>query len=210
MTTRTLWGRPTSVNVQKVLWALDEYGLPYTHQIVGGVHGGTDTAQFRALSPVPRVPVLEVDGVGIWESHAILRHLARICPDHALSAAPDVADPWLDYGTSSFQPAFLGLFWQMVRMLPPDRSDAAIAQARKGLIEALDVLERRLAQAPYLAGAGMTIADIGVGAPMYRLGDIAPDLLVGRTTVTDWINRLHARPGWGRFIATSYEELRAR
>lgn len=210
MSDLVLWGRPSSVNVQKVMWALDEYGLGYGHKIVGGIYGGTDSPEFRALSPVPRVPVLQVGATGIWESHAILRHLARTRPEHPLSAAPDVADPWLDYGTSSFQPAFLGLFWQMVRTLPADRSEAAIAQARKGLTEALAVLERRLSEVPYLAGAGLTIADIGVGAPFHRLADIAPDLLAGQPALAQWMDRLRARPGWGRFIATSYEELRAR
>lgn len=204
----TLWGRPSSVNVQKALWALDEYGLRYQHRIVAGKYGGTDSPEFRALSPVPRVPVLQVGEVGIWESHAILRHLARRHPDHPLSAAPDAADPWLDYGTSTFQPAFLGLFWQMVRTLPADRSEAAMAQSRKALAEALDVLGARLTAAPYLAGDAMTIADIGVGAPMYRLGDIAPELLAGRDAVNAWVGRLQTRPAWDRFIATSYEELR--
>ncbi len=209
MTALTLWGRPSSVNVQKILWALDEYGLDYAHRVVGGKYGGMDTPELRALSPVPRVPVLQRGDRGIWESHAILRHLARGHPDHPLSATPDLADPWLDYGTSTFQPAFIGLFWQLVRTLPADRSQAAIGQARKGLAEALDVIEARLAEAPWLAGAQMSIADIGIGAPMYRLGDIAPDLLEGRPALSAWIDRLGARPAWDRFIATSYEELRA-
>ena len=35
-----LWGRASSVNVQKVLWALEDRALPYEHKIVGGIFGG--------------------------------------------------------------------------------------------------------------------------------------------------------------------------
>ena len=71
-----LWGRPSSVNVQKVLWALTELGLPYDHRIVGGKYKGLDAPEFKALTPVPRVPVLQHGVEVVWESHAILRYLA--------------------------------------------------------------------------------------------------------------------------------------
>ena len=38
-----IWGRASSVNVQKVLWAADELGQPYERIDVGGKFGGTDT-----------------------------------------------------------------------------------------------------------------------------------------------------------------------
>mgnify|MGYP003762721953 FL=1 len=53
-----LWGRASSVNVQKVLWGLEEQGLVYEHKIVDGKFGGTDDPEFTALTPVRRVPVL--------------------------------------------------------------------------------------------------------------------------------------------------------
>ena len=57
-----LWGRASSVNVQKVLWALEDCALPYEHKIVGGIFGGNDDPKFAALTPVRRVPVLQ-DGI---------------------------------------------------------------------------------------------------------------------------------------------------
>jgi len=35
-----LWGRASSANVQKTLWALEERGLPYEHHLVGGAYAG--------------------------------------------------------------------------------------------------------------------------------------------------------------------------
>ena len=63
--------------MQKVLWALEERALPYEHKIVGGTIGGNDDPEFAALTPVSRVPVLQDGDVTLWESHAILRYLAR-------------------------------------------------------------------------------------------------------------------------------------
>ena len=44
----TVWGRRNSVNVQKVLWALEELDVPYVRENVGGSFGGNRT---RTSSP---------------------------------------------------------------------------------------------------------------------------------------------------------------
>ncbi len=211
----TLWGRPSSVNVQKVLWALAEFGLPYDHKIVAGKYGGLDDPAFQALAPVSRVPVLEDGGIGVWESHAILRHLARIHPEHPLGAA--MADPaqaaaidaWLEYGSTSLQPPFIGMFWQLVRMRPDQRDAATLDGHRSAVMAALAVLERGLSDGrPYLAGDSFSLADIGLGSLLYRLFDIAPDIGDATAGVCAWRDRLAAREAYQRHVAVSYDELR--
>lgn len=61
----------------RVLWALEEMGLPY--EIVGLDHpkGELDTAEFRAKNPFGQLPVIDDDGVVVTESGAILLYLAR-------------------------------------------------------------------------------------------------------------------------------------
>jgi glutathione S-transferase len=61
----------------RVLWALEELGLPY--QIVGLDHpkGELDSAEFRAKNPFGQLPVIDDDGVVVTESGAILQYLAR-------------------------------------------------------------------------------------------------------------------------------------
>ena len=63
----TLWGRPNSINVQKVLWTLGELGLAYTHVDAGGDAGGLDEPAFRAMNPHGKVPVLKDGEAAIWE-----------------------------------------------------------------------------------------------------------------------------------------------
>lgn len=61
----------------RVLWALEEMGLPY--EIVGIDHPNhdLDSADFRAKNPFGQVPVIDDDGVVVTESGAILLYLAR-------------------------------------------------------------------------------------------------------------------------------------
>ncbi len=61
----------------RVLWALEEMGLPY--EIVGMDHPDhdLDSAAFRALNPFGQLPVIDDGGVVVSESGAILLYLAR-------------------------------------------------------------------------------------------------------------------------------------
>lgn len=203
-----LWGRPSSVNVQKVLWALDEFGLPHEHRIVGGRYGGLDDPAFQALTPVGKVPVLDDAGQGVWESHAILRHLARRDPVHPLAATLPTADPWMEFGTSTLMPPFIGLFYQRVRMRPEERSEARAEALERDLSAVLSVMDAGLSATGWLSGAAFGLADIALGTPMYRLFDIAPGLVPEAAHLHDWRARLAQRPAWQKWIATSYDELR--
>jgi glutathione S-transferase len=61
----------------RVLWALEEMGLPY--EIVGMDHPNhdLDSPSYRALNPFGQIPVIDDDGVVVTESGAILLYLAR-------------------------------------------------------------------------------------------------------------------------------------
>ena len=61
----------------RVLWALEETGVPY--EIVGMDHpsGDLDSPAYRALSPFGQIPVIDDDGVVVSESGAIVLYLAR-------------------------------------------------------------------------------------------------------------------------------------
>ena len=71
-----LWGRPTSSNVKKVLWTLEEIGLDYQFVKAGGPYGGLDTPEFLALNPNGLVPTIKDDELVLWESNTIVRYLA--------------------------------------------------------------------------------------------------------------------------------------
>lgn len=210
---RVLWGRSSSVNVQKVLWALDETGLPFRHEVAGGKFGRTDTPDFAALNPNARVPVLVEGDFALWESHAILRHLAED-PAAAQSLIPPERAPrgrmsqWLDYTAGTLQPPFIALFWQRVRLPPERRKPEAEASHLTALHHALGILDGALCRTPWLAGDTFSLADITAGSLMHRITDLGlcpPDL----KGVARWHQALQTRPGYRTRIAVSYDELRA-
>src|SRR5271169_1496999 len=115
----TLWGRPSSINVQKVLWTLGELALPFEHIDAGGDAGGLDDPAFRAMNPHGRVPVLKDGETAIWESHVIVRYLAAAYGTPGLAPADPAAragcEAWMDWTLASLQPAISGLFWGWYR-----------------------------------------------------------------------------------------------
>lgn len=202
-----LWGRSSSVNVQKVLWALDELDLPFEHRVVGGKYGGLDDAAFAALTPVRRVPVLQDGGETLWESHTILRHLARRA--RRLGAPEGAVDMWMEFGSTTVQPPFIAVFWQRVRTLPQDRRPEVEASNLAALGQALGILEMALDDGrDHIAGPAFSMADIALGSLTYRLRDLYPDIMAPTPRVAAWADRIARRPAFAARIATSYDELK--
>jgi len=197
-----LWGRASSVNVQKVLWALEERELPYDHKIVGGIFGGNSDPEFTALTPVRRVPVLQDGDVTLWESHAILRYLA-------MGPVSPIADMWMEFGSTTLQPPFLGLFWQQVRTRKTAQDTATLKKHIKSLYAALGILETGLADGrTYLAGDDFSMADIAIGSLFHRIMDLHPTILDTLPVVGEWHANIAVRAGYRKWVATSFEELR--
>src|SRR5579864_9546335 len=115
-----IWGRKNSINVQKVMWAVGELGLPHERIDAGGPFGGLETEEFRAMNPNGRVPVIDDDGTVVWESHTIVRYLANKYGHGALAPADEglkaQSDMWTDWVLADLQPVFVGgVFWNFYR-----------------------------------------------------------------------------------------------
>ncbi|WP_052958571.1 glutathione S-transferase N-terminal domain-containing protein [Aquamicrobium sp. LC103] len=208
-----IWGRASSVNVQKVLWALDELAISYERVDAGGKYGVVDMDVFARMNPMRRVPVLEEDGFVLWESHAILRYLGSspsasqtLVPDDAKARA--IMDQWMEFTTSTLQPAFIGVFWQLVRTPEAQRSAETVARTRAEYEAGLAILEKKLSESAFLAGDTFGMADIAAGSLMHRTLDLGL-LPSSMRAVKRWAETLAGREGYARHIATSYEELRA-
>lgn len=210
MSRLVLWGRANSANVQKALFALAELGLEFDHRLVGGAHGGLDAPAYRALNPNGRVPTFQDGELVVWESHAIVRYLAATYGHDSLWRTDPrqraITDQWTDWTATTFQPAWLGLFWLAVRTPPAAQDAAAIASARQQTSAALLVLDRYLTKNDYLGGSRISYADICAGVALHRLAGMEGEGLPCRA-VSAWHARLAERPAFRKHVAVPYDEL---
>jgi glutathione S-transferase len=209
----TVWGRLNSFNVQKVMWTIGELGLAYAHVDAGGAAGGLDSAEFRAMNPHGRVPVIDDDGVIVWESHAIVRYLAARYGRDALwcddPAERSRADRWMDWMLATLQPDFMDLFWGFFRTPPDQRDHALIRDRSERCARHYRLLDAELAGRDFLAGDRLSTADIAVATSLYRYFEIE----IERPSVPDvevWYRRLAARPAYRMRVMRPFEELRGR
>jgi glutathione S-transferase len=198
-----LLGRTNSSNVQKVLWCLDEIGVPYEREDVGGAFGRNREPEYLALNPNGLIPTA-IDGDRVlWESNTILRYLAASYDTGGLWE-PDPGrradgEKWMDWQLSVLAPPMTPLFVQHVRTLPERRDPALIAQSLEKATRAFRMLDGALARASWLGGERFTVADIPCGVLAYRWMNLPierPDL----PALAAWYERLCERPAYRRHV----------
>ncbi|WP_187970123.1 glutathione S-transferase family protein [Aquibium microcysteis] len=209
-----VWGRATSSNVQMVMWALAEIGLPCERVDVGGSFGGTDTEAYRAMNPNRLVPVLQDGELTLFESAAIVRYLgARYGSDRFWPTDPAVRAPldmWAEWIKTSFGPLFLGqVFWPLIGQRQEMRDTAALAAAEARLAALAGMLDERLAgdTGPFLGGDAPCFADIIVGTLLYRYFTLECQR-AATPALAAYYDRLSRRPAYGAQVMVSYDSLR--
>src|SRR5713101_1624313 len=175
-----IWGRNTSSNVQKVIWAIGEMKLPHQRIDVGGAFGKNNEAPYLAMNPNGLVPTLEEeDGFTLWESNTIVRYLAGKHENRTLEPA-DLktrarASKWMDWQLSVIGPAITPVFWGLIRTAPEKRDQAAIDAGKVKTIAAAKMLDAQLGKTAYLAGDAFSYGDIPVGIMIYRFVQLIPE-----------------------------------
>lgn len=192
-----IWGRLSSVNVQKVVWCADEIGLEYERVDAGGSFGLTKTPQYLAMNPNSLVPVIEDGGFVLYESNAIVRYLAaRDSPalwPRELKRSADV-DRWMEWQSTSWTPAMRDAFWQLVRVPVAERDAAAVEKSRAESERLAGILDAHLAGSRYLTDNGFTAADIVVGCAAHRWLNL-PLRRESRPNLERWYAEIKSRPG---------------
>jgi glutathione S-transferase len=211
--TLTVWGRASSSNVQALMWCIGELGLACTRRDAGHVYGVVDTQAFLAMNPNGTVPVLvDGDAPPLWETGAILRHLAGRHARAPFWPADGTArahvDMWAEWAKINVTLGFTApVFWRVVRTAPSRRDPAAIAQALAALARKLAIAETRLAAHAFLAGPEFTLADIQFGHVLYRYYDIDIER-PAFPALRRYYDRLAERPAFREHVMVPYEELR--
>jgi GST-like protein len=182
------WTTPNGI---KPILLLEELGIPYEMHWVDIGKGKQHEPAYLRINPNGKIPALEDDGLPIFESGAILIHLAEKAGRFLAPSGRARSDAlaWLFFQVGSVGPMFgqLGHFLHAEEKVP-----YAIDFYRKETERLYGVLDQRLGEAEYLAGE-YSIADMatfGWAGAMSRLRiDPAP-----YPNVTRWLARLGERP----------------
>ncbi len=185
-----------SGNGYKVRLLLAQLGLRYEYVEVDILAGESRTEAFLARNPNGKIPVLELDdGSCLAESNAILCYLAEgtpFLPEDRLERARVLQ--WLFFEQYSHEPFIAtSRFWLRHAALTPWHHER-LAEKREGGEAALAVMERRLAERPFLVADRYTIADIA----LYAYTHVAPEggfPLDSHPSVRAWLERVAAQPG---------------
>ncbi|MEC7764228.1 MAG: glutathione S-transferase family protein [Pseudomonadota bacterium] len=183
----------------RVHWLLAEMGLEpeIVNYRIGDGSLGADS--YRDVNPAGRVPALEIDGLTLIESGAIVEYLCETRPEHGLGRLPGDAERaeflvWLHY-SETVATCIQNLNLQQVFLPDPEmRSPTVIGLETRRLAKALKPLEKRVAAQDYLLKSGFSAADVmfgfGVEAAFHYVSSEAFPALVA------YQNRLAARPSY--------------
>ena len=176
----------------RVLWLCEELGLEYELRCYDREPGMAAPAEYKALSLFGTAPVIEDCGRILGESGAIVEY---VCMKHAASRLmlgpdhPDYIDYlfWFHFANSSMVPAFMVEHLTASAGIPagpsPSRSERVTA-----------MIEARLGEAAFFAGAEFTAADIMMVLPRFaERFDLA-----ALPNTRAYLKRVTARPGWQR------------
>jgi glutathione S-transferase len=190
-------GKPTSINVRKVLWTCVELGLPFEREEWLDEHA--------ALNPNRMVPVLVDGDCVLWESNTICRYLcAREGKDALLPAAPRgraSVEQWMDWQATELNNAWRYAFMALVRNSPAHTDPAQIAASVDSWNRHVGILEARLtATRAYVAGERFTLADIVIGLSLNRWA-MTPMARPDYPQVAAYLAHLAERPGYRAWCA---------
>jgi glutathione S-transferase len=198
-----IWGRNTSVNVQKAMWAIGELGLPHERIDIGGAFGKNNEPAYLAMNPNGLVPTLEEDGFVLWESNSIVRYLAAKYGAGTLEPA-DLrararASSWMDWQLTVAGPALTPVFWGLIRTPPEKRDHAAIEAGKIKSMAAMKILDAQLAKTAFVAGEALSMGDIPVALITYRFRRLVPDR-PGLDHLERWFTAIEQRPAFKEHV----------
>ncbi|MBY0531337.1 MAG: glutathione S-transferase N-terminal domain-containing protein [Xanthobacteraceae bacterium] len=200
-----VYGHPWSINTRKVLATLAEKGQEAELILVDLPRGGQHAPEHIARHPFAKAPVIEDDGLMIYESAAIMRYIDGKYNSTALVPAKRrneaLMDQWISIGQTYFgEPAHAlaieAIFKRVRKLGEPD--PGRIKDLQSVLKKPLDVMDGWLGWRPYLSGDDFSLADLTFMPYFEYMSRLAAacDLIASRQNVANWWQTVSKRSSW--------------
>jgi glutathione S-transferase len=185
-------------------WALEEAGLPYVTRLLK--QGDQDKPEYRAIQPFGQVPILEEGAFVLFESGAIVLHIAErseaLLPKEPQARAR--ATQWLISALNSIEP-----FVMEVARIDLFAANEEWAKLRRpGAVKFADwrlqCLANNLGDKPYLDGDSFTAGDLMMASVLR----IMPELTNKQPRLAAYVERCTARPAFKRAHAAQMGDFK--
>jgi glutathione S-transferase len=194
-----LYDNAMSPNAKRVRVLARELGIALELVPLDLRKGENRTPGYLGKNPMGKIPTLEDGGLVLWESPAILVHLARQHGSRLFPADQEVeALRWMFWNASHFEVAIFTVM--MEKLIKPEFLGETADRSRveagtRDFARYAPVLEAHLRGRSWIAGEQLSVADVALGTSY----DLVP--LVGLPdgpyqAVRAWHQRLRARPSW--------------
>jgi len=196
----------------RVLWALEELGLPYEVKTYKRDKNFRADPALKEVHPLGKSPVVEVDGMALAESAAILEHLVEMGDGALRPQTPQEQQQvryWLHFAEGTLMPTLL---MSLVHNTAINKVPFFIKPVVKGILGTIDgaftnpeilrnmgFVEQTLSTQPWLAGERFTAADIQMSYGLQAGVKRAPK---GQSypKIQDYIQRFEARPAYKKAV----------
>lgn len=187
----------------RVVWLLEEMGLPYRLRDVDMLAGVENDPEFLAINPGGFIPAIQDGEVIMVESIAILEYLlGRYGPSPLAPDPRDATFPayqqFLHLGEAGLAASVFFLTGAKHFAPETDRDNWTVRQAMHVFTSRLGLVTRRLAETPYMAGEAFTAADISVGYAL-EMARKNIDFPLGEAEMA-YVKRLRQRDGYRRAL----------
>ena len=188
----------------RVRWALEEARLSYKVHLLE--QGHQNKAEYRALQPFGQVPIFEENGLVLFESGAIVLHIAErsraLLPEDPVARSRAVQ--WLIAALNSVEPAVWNVF--VIDNLYPNEEWARLRRpsAVDFMNKKLDALAGRLGDQPFLDGAHFSAGDLMMATVLrfhWDTSQLDPRLVA-------YLQRCTSRPAFSRALDAQLADFR--
>ena len=189
---------------ERVIWLMEELGLPYQLENFQREQSGMAPAALRAIHPLGKSPIIRDGEAVIAESGAILEYIINRHGEGRLAvppASPDYARylEWLHAAEGTAMLQFLA-HWRLVRLGLEDTAPMA-AWTRKNSEDLLTFMASEIGARPYWAGQEFTAADIMMVFVLRFLRVWAKFDLSPYPALAAYFERIESRPAFQRAMA---------
>lgn len=197
---------------QRVLWLLEELGLPYEiTKYQRDAKTMLAPPELAKVHPLGKSPVITDDALTVAETGAIVEYVIERYGNGRL--APAIGSPerlrwryWMHFAEgSAMPPLLLKLIFERIKVTPMPFFAKPIAKGicnkvlaamvEPNLKRQLDFMEAELGKSEWFAGAEFSAADIQMSFPLEAAAQRA-GLDASRPKLMAFLKRIHARPGY--------------